>query len=120
MLQVTPPATITPTPAPATMTPTSTQVTPSLTPTLVPTDLDISPTVISELPSSTGRSPFGWLALIGVMIIALILVAIFARRRMAIILKNNPPSCLRRGISKQDHSRGQKALLENLMRRSTV
>jgi LysM repeat protein len=83
LLQVTPPATITPTPAPATMTPTNTQVTPTLTLTLAPTGSDASPTVVSEIPSSTGRSPFGWLAFISVMIIALILVAIFARRKMA-------------------------------------
>lgn len=83
LLQVTPPATITPTPAPATMTSTSTQVTPTHTTTPAPTDLEISPTVRSELPPSTGgRSPFGWLAIIGVMVIALILVAVYARRKM--------------------------------------
>lgn len=82
VLQVTPPATDTPTPAPATATPSATSALPSATPTLTPTMAASSPTVSTDPVSSSGSTPMIWFASIGLAAGGLVLLVVLSRRRV--------------------------------------
>ena len=82
VLQVTPPATITPTPGPATATPTVTHT--PLPPTATPTSLpEMSPTPESTQPDPAGLPPVIWAAVVGVVGGGAILTGYFLRRKSA-------------------------------------
>jgi LysM repeat protein len=81
LLQVTPPATITPTPAPATVTPTATDVPPTSTPSRTPTQAAISPTTAAQTGPFGGQNATVWYALGALGVGGLLLVVLFARRK---------------------------------------
>jgi LysM repeat protein len=81
VLQVTPPATITPTPEPATMTRTATPPSPTTTPTLTPTPPAISQTPASDPTSSGGSTRLIWFLSIGLALGGLTLVVMFSRKK---------------------------------------
>lgn len=69
LLQVTPPATLTPTPGPPTVTPTATRTPNPPTSTLTPSLTALSPTMTLTPEAKVGGDPAGWLGL-GVLVIA--------------------------------------------------
>lgn len=81
LLQVTPPATVTPTPGPATETPTATLVTPTQTPTRTPT---LAPTKVvtptADPPAGGGVAPVILPVLIGLGVVGVFLVVFFSRK----------------------------------------
>jgi hypothetical protein len=81
LLQVTPPATITPTPAPATATQTATAVPPTPTLTLTPTQAALSPTAAPRSTLLGGKDSLVWYALIGLGVGGLVLVVFFSRKK---------------------------------------
>ena len=80
VLQVTPPATETPTPGPATATRTATVVPPTRSPSPTLTIEATSPTALVESTTSSGRTPIIWLVSIGLAAGGLIL-AYFSRNK---------------------------------------
>jgi LysM repeat protein len=80
LLQVTPPATITPTPGPATDTPTSTSIPPSTTPSLASSEGFSTPTQEPAAAQETNPRVY-WLAFIGAGIVILTGVLYFSRKR---------------------------------------
>lgn len=84
LLQVTPPATITPTPRPATVTPTSTPVRPTNTPTLVPTQTIVPATpaaTAADPAQSNGGIPSTWFIVIGLAAAGFFLIAFLTRKK---------------------------------------
>ena len=90
VLQVTPPATITPTPAPATATPTVTPAPPTPTPSAPPTQTlpsQAAPNQASIIPTATANPVTGdgsstiWMILGGLAAGGLLLVVLFSRKR---------------------------------------
>ena len=81
ILQVTPPATQTPTPAPATHTATATLAPSTSTPTQSPTSAVSSPTPTIELTATGNGKPVVWLASISLVAVGLLIAFIFYRKR---------------------------------------
>lgn len=83
LLQVTPPATQTPTPAPATVTPTATKVppTPTATSTRKPTGTASSPTPSNETSPTAGGLPVFWFVTIGLLAGGLVIAFLFTRKK---------------------------------------
>jgi LysM repeat protein len=80
LLQVTPPATVTATPAPPTLTPTPTIIPPSLTPShTASVTASLTPTPQPDLPISSGRRTIG-IVLLGASLVGLALVLILRTR----------------------------------------
>lgn len=84
VLQVTPPATATPTQDPSTATPTVTPVPPTGTPTLLPTQTVLPST--ATLPglsaaAAGGRSTVTWFVMVGLVVGVIALVAVFSYRK---------------------------------------
>jgi LysM repeat protein len=82
ILQVTPPATDTPTPAPVTATPSATAAPPTATPTLTPTVVASSPTATVDPSSNSGSTPVIWFVSIGLAAGGLFLLVVLSRRRV--------------------------------------
>jgi LysM repeat protein len=74
LLQVTPPATLTPTPGPPTATPTATRTPNPPTITLTPSPTPPKPTATSTPNTALGGNPLGWVGLV-VLVIAGVIVA---------------------------------------------
>lgn len=84
VLQVTPPATITPTPAPPTATSTPTPVTPTATPSRTPTVVIPSPTPTVQVSFFERQTPVFWgISGAAVLSVALLAVGILMRRKQA-------------------------------------
>jgi LysM repeat protein len=81
VLQVTPPATITPTPAPATVTSTPAPVTPSSIPSLTPTATETLPTPTSQPETRPGFTPFAWFIPLGLVLGGWIVYKWMARKK---------------------------------------
>lgn len=81
LLQVTPPATETPTPGPVTPTPTATLAPPTPTPSVTPTRGTVTPAATAESPTSGGGSPLLWFIPLGLAAGGLALVVAFSRRK---------------------------------------
>jgi LysM repeat protein/uncharacterized protein YkwD len=83
VLQVTPPATVTPTPGPATATASATPVppTPTASPTLTPTQPSTQPAATIEPPSAGGRNPAVWFLAAGLGAGGLILALLLRRKK---------------------------------------
>jgi len=80
LLQLTPPATITPSPAPATQTPTATTAPDTATPSLIPTETAAPSPTAQSVAASMNITTVGYL-LIGLAGGGLVLVLIFSRKR---------------------------------------
>lgn len=81
LLQVTPPATETPTPGPVTPTASSTQAPPTPTPSATPTQGTISPSATPTAASSGGGSSLFWFVPLGLAAGGIALVVVFSRRK---------------------------------------
>lgn len=81
LLQVTPPATATWTPAPPTVTPTATPVPPTLSPTLLVAQPAISPTPTEVTTVMNANNGLIWVGVIGLLTGGLLLVYIFSRKK---------------------------------------
>ena len=81
LLQVTPPATQTPTPGPATATPSATAVPPTATATLGITRTALSPTAAVETSPAMDRTQIFWLILLGLAAGGMFLVVFFSRKK---------------------------------------
>ncbi|RPJ51372.1 MAG: LysM peptidoglycan-binding domain-containing protein, partial [Chloroflexi bacterium] len=81
LLQVTPPATQTPTPGPATATPSATAVPPTATATLGITRTALSPTAAVETSPAMDRTQVFWLILLGLAAGGMFLVVFFSRKK---------------------------------------
>jgi LysM repeat protein len=81
LLQVTPPATVTPTPGPATATATITLPLPSPTSSNTPTQTPIIPTATATLPAAEDGSSMIWIGLGVLAAGGLLLVVVFSRKR---------------------------------------
>ena len=81
LLQVTPPATVTPTPNPATATPTITPVTPTGTATPYPTPTKTASAAPIQEESTTGATSILWIALISLVAGGISIFAIFSRKK---------------------------------------
>ena len=84
LLEVTPPATITPTPHIVTSAPTLTPGRPSNTPTRVPTQTDVpqpllSPTALSETAAPMSASP--WMILVGAVVLIFLVILFLSRKK---------------------------------------
>jgi uncharacterized membrane protein len=86
LLQVTPPATLTPTPGPPTLTPSATRTPNPPTSTLTPSLTPLIPTATPTTEASFGGNPVGWVGLVALLIGAGIALGAIARR------KTTPPS----------------------------
>ena len=80
ILQVTPPATVTFTPGPPTITPSATQVPPTPTNSPSPTEQSITPTVV-ELSGASGNLPLIRYVSIGLAAVVIGLVVFFVRKK---------------------------------------
>jgi len=81
LLQVTPPATVTPTPAPATSTPTATVARPTATRSLTPTHATASPTVAVNSSAASGGTAIIWFVSIGLAAGGLFLAILLSRKK---------------------------------------
>lgn len=81
VLQVTPPATETPTSLPATATLTATMVPPAPTPSLSPTRVATSPTVTVESPSAAGSNTLVWFVSVGLAAGGVFVVVFLSRKK---------------------------------------
>ena len=81
VLQVTPPATITPTPVPVTISPTTTPAPATSTPTLTPTRPVISQTSAADPASTSESTRLIWFLSIGLALGGLTLVVMFSRKK---------------------------------------
>jgi len=81
LLQVTPPATVTPTPGPPTATATATVAPPTPTATLAPTQASLQPTVTTAAASSIVTNPVVWFLSLGLAAGGLFLVAFIYRKK---------------------------------------
>jgi len=81
LLQVTPPATVTPTPAPATSTPTATVARPTATRSLTPTRAAASPTVAVNSSAASGGTAIIWFVSIGLAAGGLFLAILLSRKK---------------------------------------
>ncbi|WP_152031651.1 LysM peptidoglycan-binding domain-containing protein [Longilinea arvoryzae] len=81
VLQVTPPATATPTLGPATETPTPTPVTPTVTPTLTPTPTQTLTPTPKPLISLTGGTPWVGGSIVGLLIGIAVIVMLMRKKR---------------------------------------
>ena len=81
VLQVTPPATITPTPVPVTISPTTTPAPATSTPTLTPTHPVISQTSAADPASTSESTRLIWFLSIGLALGGLTLVVMFSRKK---------------------------------------
>jgi LysM repeat protein len=81
VLQVTPPATITPTPGPATATPTETALPPTPTATETPLPVVASPTVQEAEMVNTGVHPAVWAGVVGLLGVGAFLAVFYFRRK---------------------------------------
>lgn len=81
VLQVTPPATITPTPRPPTATPSATQAPPTPTLARKPTEAASSPTSNAGLPTPGAGIQIGWLVFAGLAAGGMLLAVLYSRKK---------------------------------------
>jgi LysM repeat protein len=81
LLQVTPPATLTPTPGPPTVTPTATRTPDPPTSTLTPSLTPLSPTATPTPEATVGGNPLGWVGLVVLMIAGGIVIGVIVVQR---------------------------------------
>jgi LysM repeat protein len=80
ILQVTPPASATPTPAPSTPTITLTTIPPTRTPTLNSPEVDISPVADVSLSTSNSNNPTIWFVIVGLATGGILLIVLSTRK----------------------------------------